>query len=46
MPLTKGVYLYIVGDELTQEFVDMKAQMGLENIHFIGFMNKANLNEY
>lgn len=41
-----GVGIYIVGDEPTQEFVDWKRNMKLDNVHFVGFKNKAELAEY
>ncbi len=44
--LPKAYHLYIVGDEPTQEFIDMKNKMRLDNIHFVGFKNKKELNEY
>ncbi len=44
--LPKRYHLYIVGDEPTQEFKDIKNKNGHDNIHFVGFMNKENLSEY
>mgnify|MGYP004630692091 FL=1 len=44
--LPKTFHLYIVGDEPTQEFIDMKREGGLDNVHFVGFMNKKSLSEY
>lgn len=38
--------LYIVGDTPTQEFVDMKKKMGLDNVHFIEFKTKQELKDY
>lgn len=38
--------IYIVGDEPTEEFVQLRNSKGLHNVHFIGFKNKAELTEY
>ena len=38
--------LYIVGDEPTQEFVEMKKKMNLKNVFFVGFKTKDELKEY
>ncbi|WP_420741420.1 glycosyltransferase family 4 protein [Limosilactobacillus fermentum] len=40
-------YLYIVGDEPTQEFIELRKKMGLINkVKFIGFKDKEELKEY
>lgn len=35
--------LYIVGDTPTKEFLDLKKALGLNNVHFLEFMSKADL---
>ena len=44
--LTKDIGIYIVGDEPTQEFIDIKKNNNLENVHFVGFKTKQDLEEY
>ena len=44
MPADMG--WYIVGGEPTEEFARLKEEMGLQNVHFVEFMNKDALNEY
>lgn len=38
--------LYIVGGEPTEEYTDLIGQLGLENVHFIGFRPKEELKKY
>lgn len=38
--------LYIVGDEPTQEFIEMKNNLKLKNVFFVGFKTKEELKEY
>lgn len=40
------VGVYFLGDEPTKEFTDWKAARGLSKVHFIGYMQKAELSEY
>ncbi len=44
--LNRDVGIYIVGDEPTEEFLQMKQELNLTNVHFIGFKNKKELAEY
>ena len=44
--LDKSIGIYIVGGEPTQEYLDLKSQLGLDNLHFVGFKNKDELGEY
>ncbi len=44
--LPKDIGVYIIGEEATEEFVDMKHRLGLSNVHFIGFKTKNELAEY
>lgn len=38
--------IYIVGDEPTEEFIKMKEDMNLPQIHYVGFKNKKDLADY
>lgn len=38
--------VYIVGGEPTQEYISLKKELKAENVHFIGFKSKEELNEY
>lgn len=38
--LDKNVGIYIVGGEATEEYRKMKEELGLENVHFLGFQKK------
>lgn len=42
----KGYMLCIVGDEPTQEFIELKNQLGIHNVVFVGFKTKEELKEY
>lgn len=42
----KDCSLYIVGDEPTPEFVDLKKKLKLDNIFFVGFKTKEELKDY
>ena len=44
--LPKDYFLYVIGDEPTKEFVSMKRNLGLNNVHFVNFVNKDELKEY
>lgn len=44
--MPKNFGFYIVGDEPTDEFVEMKQKLGAENVHFVGFKQKAELTKY
>ena len=37
---------YIIGDEPTEEYSDLKNRLNAENVHFVGFKNKVELSEY
>jgi len=38
--------IYIVGGEPTEEYLRMKEDLGLTNVHFIGFMSKEELKKW
>ncbi len=42
----RDVGIYIIGGEPTEEFIEMKNKLQLENVHFIGFKSKIELAEY
>lgn len=44
--LPKNVGIYIVGSEPTAEYIDLRAKLGLDNVHFVGFCNKEKLAKY
>ena len=44
--LTKNIGLYIVGGTSTEEYITLKENMHVDNVHFIGFMDKAKLKKY
>ena len=44
--LDSHVHIYIVGGEPTQEYLDLCRDLGLENIHYEGFMKKEQLLKY
>ncbi len=44
--LSADTGVYIIGDNPTAEFVEMKDRMGLSNVHFVGFKSKIELMEY
>lgn len=44
--LDKSVGVYIVGGTPTDEYIDMKQRLALDNVHFIGFKTKSELKEY
>ena len=41
-----SIGFYIVGDNPTEEFIKMKSDMQLDNVHFVGFKSKKDLLEY
>lgn len=41
-----NVGVYIVGDEPTEEFVRMKEEMKANHVHFVGFKEKKDLQDY
>ena len=40
------VGIYLIGGEPTREYLDLKEQLGAENVHFVGFLKKDKLAEY
>lgn len=44
--MDKNVGWYIIGGEPTEEFAKMKADLGLNNVHFVKFLDKEHLKEY
>ena len=41
LPATAGIY--IVGGEPTEEYLQLRRELGLENVHFLGFQTKQTL---
>lgn len=41
--LPKDVGIYIVGGEATEEYITMRRELGLSNVHFLGFQKKEAL---
>ena len=44
--LEKDVGIYIVGGEPTEDYLNMRSGLGLENVHFVGFRKKEALSRY
>ena len=44
--LPGDIGIYIVGDEPTEEFLQIKEKNKLEHVHFVGFKRKAELQDY
>ncbi|MBR4419457.1 MAG: glycosyltransferase family 4 protein [Clostridia bacterium] len=44
--LPKDVGVYIVGGEPTQEYIDLKNSLNLENVHFVEHLSKEDLKLY
>lgn len=44
--LHKNTGIYIVGGNPTEEYLAIKKEMDLENIHFVGFQDKERLQQY
>ena len=44
--LPEDTGIYIVGGEATEEYLELKQSLGLENIHFVGFLKKEELARY
>lgn len=44
--LDKSIGVYIVGGEPTKDYLAMKNELALDNVHFIGFKTKSELAEY
>lgn len=44
--LDKSIGIYIVGGEPTEEYLDLKRELGLDNLHFVGFKTKGELGYY
>jgi glycosyltransferase involved in cell wall biosynthesis len=44
--LPKNLGFYIVGDEPTAEFIKMREDMHLSNVHFVGFKGRDDLKKY
>lgn len=44
--LPKEIGVYIVGGVPTQAYQELKAQLGADNVHFVGFKSKDELAEY
>ena len=44
--LNKDVGIYIVGGEPTEDYLQMRASLGLDNVHFVGFQKKEALSRY
>ena len=44
--LPKDAGIYLVGGEPTEEYIALRRDLGLENVHFLGFQNKETLVKY
>lgn len=44
LPKTAGIY--IVGGEPTEEYLQLRQELGLDNVHFLGFQSKDTLVKY
>lgn len=44
--LDEGIGVYIIGGTPTEEYLQMKKELHLEQVHFVDFMNKQALAEY
>lgn len=44
--LPQSIGIYIVGGEPTEEYTELKSQLELKNIHFVGFQPKESLRNY
>ena len=44
--LPKDVGFYIVGGEPTEEYLKLKEELGLDNLHFVGFVKKDGMKKY
>ena len=44
--LDKSIGVYIVGGKPTEEYIQMKKEMNLTNVHFVDFMKKHELAQY
>lgn len=44
--LPKDVGFYIVGGEPTKEYLKLKKELGLNNLHFVGFVKKEEMKKY
>lgn len=42
----KEAGLYVIGAEVTEEYVQLQKELKLKNVHFIGFKNKEELKKY
>ena len=44
--MDKNIGWYIIGGKPTEDFAKMREHMGLNNVHFIEFLNREDLKEY
>ena len=44
--IDRNIGVYIVGDEPTQEYLNLQKQLNLTNLHFVGFKTKEELKKY
>lgn len=44
--LSKNIGVYLVGGTPTDEYIQMKEQLGLDNVHFVGFKRTDELAKY
>lgn len=44
--IDRNVGMYIIGGEPTEEYLQLKKNLNLENVHFVGFKTKDELKEY
>ena len=44
--ISKDVGIYIVGGEATEEYLKLREELGVSNVHFLGFQKKERLSEF
>lgn len=44
--LNKGIGVYIIGQDASQEYLDIMEKHNINNVHFIGFKKKEDLKQY
>jgi glycosyltransferase involved in cell wall biosynthesis len=44
--LDDDIGVYIIGGEPTQQYIDIKNELGLNNVHFVDFKDKTELEDY
>jgi glycosyltransferase involved in cell wall biosynthesis len=44
--MSEDTGIYIVGGEATEEYLKLRVELGLKNVHFLGFQKKERLAQY